>query len=174
MLPRDPTFETLARSITFQQLHGKAAASIFARLKKSVGGRFTAAGFLKLTTEELRACGLSRQKIASVTDLAERVARRQIQFGKLHQLPDAEVIEVLSEVRGVGVWTAQMFLIFALSRPNVMPLSDLGIRSAVQKAYGLDTLPDAAEMLRISACWHPYCSVASWYLWRSVDGAAQV
>jgi DNA-3-methyladenine glycosylase II len=174
MPPRDPTFETLARSITFQQLHGKAAATIFARLKRAVGRRFTATGFLKLTTEELRACGLSRQKIASLTDLAERVARRQIQFGKLQELADAEVIEVLSQVRGVGVWTAQMFLIFALSRPNVMPVSDLGIRSAVQKAYCLDTLPDTAEMIRISARWHPYCSVASWYLWRSLDGVAEV
>jgi DNA-3-methyladenine glycosylase II len=173
MLSRDPTFETLARSVTFQQLHGKAAATIFGRVKKAVGRRFTAAGFLRLTTEELRACGLSRQKIAALTDLAERVARRQIQFGKLETLADAEVIEVLSQVRGVGVWTAQMFLMFALSRPNVMPVSDLGIRSAVQKAYGLDMLPDAAEMTRISRSWHPYCSVACWYLWRSVDGAAE-
>ena len=173
MLSRDPTFETLARSITFQQLHGKAAATIFARVKKAVGRRFTATGFLRLTTEELRACGLSRQKIAALTDLAEKVACRQIQFAKLQTLADAEVIEVLSQVRGVGVWTAQMFLIFALSRPNVMPVSDLGIRSAVQRAYGLDALPDAAEMARISKRWHPYCSVACWYLWRSVDGAAE-
>jgi DNA-3-methyladenine glycosylase II len=174
MLSLDPTFETLARSITFQQLHGKAAATIFARVKKAVGRRFTASGFLKLTTEELRACGLSRQKIASLTDLAERVAARQIRFRKLQTLEDAEVIAILSQVRGVGVWTAQMFLMFALARPNVMPLSDLGIRSAVQKAYGLNALPDAAEMMRISARWHPYCTLASWYLWRSLDGAAEL
>lgn len=140
---RQPTFETLARSITFQQLHGKAAATIFARVRKAAGRRFTAAAFLRLTPEQLRACGLSRQKIASLTDLAEKVANRRINFRKLHALGDEEVIALLSEVRGVGVWTAQMFLIFALRRPDVMPLEDLGIRSAVRKAYGL---PEIAKI----------------------------
>ncbi len=119
---REPTFETLARSITFQQLNGKAAGAIFGRLRKAVGRRFTATAFLKLTPEQLRACGLSRQKIASLTDLAERVARREINFRKLPALADEEIIALLSQVRGVGVWTVQMFLIFALQRPNVMPL----------------------------------------------------
>jgi len=171
---REPTFETLARSITFQQLHGKAAATIFDRVRKAVGRRFTATGFLKLTPEQLRACGLSRQKIASLTDLAEHVASRRINFRKLHALEDAEVIALLSEVRGVGVWTAQMFLIFALRRPNVMPLEDLGIRSAVRKAYGLAEMPKSAELAKIAEKWHPHCSVASWYLWRSLDGPAAV
>jgi DNA-3-methyladenine glycosylase II len=166
---REPTFETLARSITFQQLHGKAAASIFARLKKAVGRRFTATGFLKLSTEELRACGLSRQKIASLTDLAERVARREINFRKLGHLPDEEIIALLSQVRGVGTWTVQMFLIFALERPNVMPLADYGIRNAVRRAYELPDLPKPVELARIAEKWHPYCSIASWYLWRSLD-----
>jgi DNA-3-methyladenine glycosylase II len=167
-------FETLARSITFQQLHGKAAATIFARVQKAVGRRFTAAAFLKLTPEQLRACGLSRQKIASLTDLAKHVASRRINFRKLHALEDAEVIALLSEVRGVGVWTAQMFLIFALRRPNVMPLEDLGIRSAVRKAYGLAEMPKSAELAKIAEKWHPHCSVASWYLWRSLDGPADL
>ncbi len=168
----EPTFETLARSITFQQLNGKAAGTIFARLQKAVGRRFTASGFLKLTPEQLRACGLSRQKIASLTDLAARVARREINFAKLHQLQDDEVITVLSQVRGVGVWTAQMFLIFALQRPNVMPLADFGIRNAVRKAYGLPEMPTPAALAKIAEKWHPYCSVASWYLWRSLEGQA--
>jgi DNA-3-methyladenine glycosylase II len=166
---REPTFETLARSITFQQLNGKAAGTIFGRLRKAVGRRFTAAAFLKLTTDELRACGLSRQKIASLTDLAERVARREINFRKLPDLEDDEIISVLSQVRGVGVWTAQMFLIFALQRPNVMPLADLGIRNAVRKAYGLSELPTPSELLRFAEKWQPYCSIASWYLWRSLE-----
>ena len=174
MASRQPTFETLARSITFQQLHGKAAATIFDRLRKAVGRRFTAAGFLKLTPEQLRACGLSRQKIASLTDLAERVVRRQIVFGKLAQLPDDEIITLLSQVRGVGVWTVQMFLMFALERPNVMPLGDLGIRAAVRKAYGLSELPKAAELAAIAQKWHPHCTVASWYLWRSLEGTAGI
>ncbi|MBV9156406.1 MAG: DNA-3-methyladenine glycosylase 2 family protein [Acidobacteriaceae bacterium] len=171
---REPTFETLARSITFQQLHGKAARSIFERLRKAVGRRFTATAFLKLTQEELRACGLSRQKIASLTDLAERVARREINFRKLSALEDAEIISVLSQVRGVGVWTVQMFLIFALQRPNVMPLGDFGIRNAVRKAYGLPELPKPADLARMAEKWHPYCSVASWYLWRSLDVPAGI
>jgi DNA-3-methyladenine glycosylase II len=171
---REPTFETLARSIAFQQLSGKAAGTIFGRLRKAVGPRFTALAFLKLTPEQLRACGLSRQKIASLQDLAGRVARREINFRKLINLQDEEIIATLSQVRGVGVWTAQMFLIFALERPNVMPLADLGIRNAVRKAYGLEELPKSLELSKLAEKWHPYCSVASWYLWRSLEGQAGI
>jgi DNA-3-methyladenine glycosylase II len=171
---REPTFETLARSITFQQLHGKAAATIFARVSKATGRRFTAAAFLRLTPEQLRACGLSRQKIASLTDLAEHVVSRRLSFRKLHALEDEEVIDLLSGVRGVGVWTAQMFLLFALRRPNVMPLEDLGIRNAVRKAYGLAEMPKPAELAKVAANWRPHCSIACWYLWRSLDGPADL
>ena len=171
---REPTFETLARSITFQQLSGKAAGTIFGRLRSAVGRKFTARAFLKLTPEELRACGLSRQKIASLTDLAERVTRREIDFRRLPGLEDEEIISLLSQVRGVGVWTAQMFLIFALQRPNVMPLLDLGIRNAVRKAYGLEELPKPADLAKIAEKWHPYCSIASWYLWRSLEAPAGI
>jgi DNA-3-methyladenine glycosylase II len=174
LTPREPTFETLARSITFQQLSGKAAGTIFGRLKKAVGRRFTASAFLRLTPEELRACGLSRQKIASLTDLAERVARREINFRALVELEDEKIIALLSQVRGVGVWTAQMFLIFALQRPNILPLADLGVRNAVRIAYSLSELPTPAELARIAEKWHPYCSAASWYLWRSLEGAAEI
>jgi len=171
---REPTFETLARSITFQQLSGKAAATIFGRVRKAVGRRFTATGFLKLSAEELRACGLSRQKIASLTDLAERVARREISFRGLSEMEDEQIILLLSQVRGIGVWTVQMFLIFALQRPNVMPLADFGIRKAVRDAYGLPELPKAADLAKLAEKWHPYCSIASWYLWRSLDGPAGI
>lgn len=171
---RQPTFETLARSITFQQLSGKAAGTIFARLRKAVGRRFTASAFLKLTPEQLRACGLSKQKMASLHDLASRVASREINFRKLGDLEDEEIVVTLSRVRGVGVWTAQMFLIFALQRPNVMPLADLGIRNAVRRAYGLTELPNPAELSKIAEKWQPYCSVASWYLWRSLEGRANI
>lgn len=174
LIAREPSFETLARSITFQQLSGKAAGTIFARLKKAIGPRFTAGAFLKLTPEELRACGLSRQKIASLTDLAEKVARRKINFRRLVELEDTQIVEQLSQVRGVGVWTAQMFLIFALQRPNVMPLADLGVRNAVRIAYGLPELPKTGELATLAEKWHPYCSVAAWYLWRSLDGAAEI
>ncbi|HMF75774.1 MAG TPA: hypothetical protein VK604_08950 [Bryobacteraceae bacterium] len=172
LITREPTFETLARSITFQQLHGKAAATIFERVRKLVGRRFSAAAFLKCTPEELRACGLSRQKIASLTDLAERTARREIVFPKLAGLEDEAIVELLSTVRGVGVWTAQMFLMFALERRNVMPLGDLGIRNAVRLAYALEELPKPDELAKLAEKWHPYRSIASWYLWRSLDGPA--
>ena len=169
---REPTFETLARSITFQQLHGKAASTIFGRLQKATGRRFTAKAFLKLSEAELRACGLSRQKIASLTDLAARVARREINFRTINNLSDQEVIASLSQVRGIGLWTAQIFLMFALGRPDVLPVGDLGIRSAVRKAYALDEMPNAVELAYIAEKWKPYCSVACWYLWRSLDGPA--
>jgi DNA-3-methyladenine glycosylase II len=171
---REPTFETLARSIAFQQLNGKAAATIFGRVRKATGSRFTARAFLKLTPEQLRACGLSRQKMASLRDLAAKVERGEINFRKLVDLRDEEVIATLSQVRGVGVWTAQMFLMFALKRPNVMPLADLGIRNAVRKAYGLEELPKTVDLSKLSEKWHPYCSAASWYLWKSLEGQADI
>jgi DNA-3-methyladenine glycosylase II len=172
LLARKATFETLAKSITFQQLSGKAAGTIFRRLKQAAGGRLSPRSFLRLSAEELRACGLSRQKIASITDLAERCVRREIQFSRLRALSDEQIIELLCRVRGVGVWTVQMFLMFALERPNIMPLSDLGIRNAVQRAYQLPVAPKPDDLARISERWHPYCSVASWYLWRSLEGEA--
>lgn len=174
LAPLQPSFETLARSITFQQLHGKAASTIFGRLQNAVGRNFTATAFLKVEPETLRGCGLSRQKLASLTDLAEHVVRRRINFKKLPDLDNDEVLEALTQVRGVGVWTAQIFLMFALQRPNVLPLGDFGIRNAVRQAYGLQAMPTPAELEQIAQAWHPYCTVASWYLWRSLDGAADL
>jgi DNA-3-methyladenine glycosylase II len=174
MVARKPTFETLARSIVYQQLSGKAAASIFSKLKKAAGPRFSARAILQLSPEELRACGLSPQKSAYIRDLAEKVATRKIRFGALAAMTDEEIIEALTAVKGIGVWTVEMFLLFALERPNVFPLGDLGVRNAIQRAYQLSGAPQKADLLRISACWHPYCSVATWYLWRSLDGAADL
>jgi DNA-3-methyladenine glycosylase II len=174
LTPREPTFETLARSITFQQLSGKAATTIFERLRKTVGRRFTVTAFLRVSEEDLRACGLSRQKIASLMDLAKHVASRRISFKKLPELNDDEIIELLSQVRGVGVWTVQMFLMFALERPNILPTGDLGIRNAIRKAYGLDAVPKPLEIAKYAEKWQPYCTFACWYLWRSLDGAAEI
>jgi DNA-3-methyladenine glycosylase II len=174
LITRKANFETLAKSITFQQLSGKAAGTIFKRLKQAAGGRLTPRSFLRVSENQLRACGLSRQKIASITDLAERSVRREIQFSRLPYLTDDEIIERLCRVRGVGLWTVQMFLMFALERQNIMPLSDLGIRNAVHKAYKLADAPKPADLARIAERWHPYCSVATWYLWRSLEGEAQI
>lgn len=171
---REPTFETLVRSIVYQQVSGKAAASILARVQQAVGPRFTAKAVLQLTPEELRACGLSRQKTAYVRDLAEKVVRRRVNFRKLAVLSDEEVIENLTQVKGISVWTVQMFLMFALQRPNVFPHADLGVRNAIRRAYNLSEVPTPADLLRISEPWHPYCSVATWYLWRSLDGPAGI
>lgn len=171
---RQPTIETLARSIVYQQISGKAAASVLAKLKAAVGPRFTAAALLRLTPEQMRACGLSAQKITYLRDLADKVASRQISFRKLHSLTDQEIIDHLTQVKGIGVWTVQMFLMFALERPNIFPAADLGVRNAIKRAYQLDEVPTTGDLLRISACWHPYCSVATWYLWRSLDGPAGI
>lgn len=169
-----PNFETLARSITFQQLHGKAASTIFARVRKAVGRSFTATAFLKAGSEQLRACGLSRQKLASLTDLAEHVVSRKISFQKLPGMENDAVIKTLTQVKGVGEWTAQIFLMFALERQDVLPTGDFGVRNAVRQAYGLSELPKPAELAKIAEPWHPYCTVASWYLWRSLDGSANM
>jgi DNA-3-methyladenine glycosylase II len=117
---------------------------------------------------------LSGQKTIYVRDLAEKVASRQISFKKLHELEDELVIEKLTVVKGIGVWTVQMFLMFALERPNIFPTADLGVRNAIRRAYNLPENPKVDDLLRISACWHPYCSVATWYLWRSLDGVARL
>ena len=167
----EPDFETLARSIVFQQLSGASARAIFSRVKAATSGngRMTPGGILSLGDRELRAAGLSQQKTTYLRALAERTRCGQIDFTRLPSLADREVIEHLVVVKGVGVWTAQMFLMFALRRPDVLPASDLGIRSAVRRAYRLRTLPKPAKIGQLARKWHPHCSAASWYLWRSSD-----
>lgn len=167
----EPDFETLARSIIFQQLSGQSARAIFGRVKKFVAGdeRMTPRGILARTDAELRAAGLSRQKVGYLRDLAERTRAGHVDFARLSGLSDDDVIQQLTIVKGVGVWTAQMFLLFALRRVNVLAAGDLGVRSAVRKAYGLRTLPKPSKIEQLARKWHPYCSVACWYLWRSSD-----
>jgi len=167
---RDPIFQTLVRSITYQQLHGKAAATIFGRLKEAAkADPLTPESILKLRPAKMRAIGLSKQKLTYIRELARLTRDGRIDFDRFHALEDAAVIEHLTQVKGVGVWTVQMFLIFALRRLDVLPTGDLGVRAAIKKAYGLEELPKPAEMEKIAAAWRPYCSVASWYLWRSLD-----
>ncbi len=129
----------------------------------------TPGGILSLGDPELRAVGLSQQKTRYLRDLAERTRRGQIDFSRLPRLSDREVIAHLVVVKGVGVWTAQMFLLFALRRPDVLATGDLGIRSAIRTAYRLRTLPTPARIEQLGDGWHPHCSVACWYLWRSLD-----
>ncbi|HLJ47932.1 MAG TPA: DNA-3-methyladenine glycosylase [Bryobacteraceae bacterium] len=173
---RDPDFQTLVRSIVYQQLSGKVAATIFGRLLAAAGDgqELRPEGILALTVEQMRSVGLSGQKTAYIRDLAERTLAGEVNFTILSELTDDDVIAQLTRVKGVGVWTAHMFLMFALQRPNILPIGDLGVRMAVRKAYRLRDLPKPAKMEKIAAKWHPYCSIASWYLWRSLDNQAEI
>jgi DNA-3-methyladenine glycosylase II len=167
---REPAFQTLVRSIVYQQLSGKAAGTIFRRLAEAVGGEpFTPEAILKLSPRRMQSLGLSRQKRDYIRDLAKHTVAGDIDFAAFHELEDATIVEQLTAVKGVGLWTVQMFLIFALKRPNVLPIGDLGVRTAIKRAYGLEAMPKPSDVARIAEPWHPYCSVASWYLWRSLD-----
>ena len=169
--PRTRHFEILARSIVSQQLSTRVADTIIARLKKlSATRRFpTPQQILATTDHDMRATGMSWGKIAYVKDLAARCERGDLK--RISRSTDDEVTAVLVEVKGIGVWTAHMFLIFALGRLNVLPVGDLGIRRAIERAYELTALPTEEEIKSIAAerGWNPYCSVASWFLWRSLS-----
>jgi DNA-3-methyladenine glycosylase II len=161
-------FATLVDSILSQQISSKAAASILNRLTEAVE-ELTPQALLTHTVETLRPLGISRQKAAYLLDLATKVQEGQVNFAQLHQLADEAVIQHLTQVKGIGRWTAEMYLIFALGRPNVFPVQDLGIQQAVQRLYKLTDPPQKAVLKQIAAAWDPYCTVASWYLWRSLD-----
>jgi DNA-3-methyladenine glycosylase II len=175
MTYREADFHSLARSIVFQQLNGKAASTIFDRLIAAAkADPLTPEAILKLRLPKLRAAGLSVQKASYVRDLAARTRSGEVDFARLPALDDAGVIEHLTQVKGVGVWTAQMILIFALKRPDVLPTADYGIRAAMKRAYDLADLPKPAQMEALAEPWRPYRSVACWYLWRLLDGPAEM
>jgi DNA-3-methyladenine glycosylase II len=167
----DDHYGALVRSIVGQQLSSKAAFSIYTRLTDRFGGRPPRPDeVLAEDPEELRAAaGLSHSKVSYLRSLAEHVIAGELELERMESLPDDEVIAELVAVKGIGIWTAHMFLIFHLERPDILPTGDLGIRSAIQRAYGLDELPDPAEMERIAAPWRPHRSTASRFLWRSLD-----
>jgi DNA-3-methyladenine glycosylase II len=163
-------FDAVARSIVFQQLSGKAAGTIHGRFQGLYGGRTPLPAELATTTDEqLRAIGLSRQKSAYLKDLGARVTSGELPIETLHELSDEEIITALTQVKGIGRWTAQMFLMFRLGRPDVLPDLDLGIQKGIQRAYRLRKLPTPERVLKIGAKWAPYRTVASWYLWRLLD-----
>lgn len=163
-------FDHLVRAIVYQQLSGKAAATIHGRVQALYGGRPPRPAELAATpAARLRRAGLSRQKLGYVKDLARRAAAGTLPLDALAALPDEAVIEALTAVRGVGVWTAQMFLMFRLGRLDVLPVLDLGIQKGMRHAYGLRRLPRPAQMERIATPWRPYRSVACWYLWRALE-----
>jgi DNA-3-methyladenine glycosylase II len=178
-----PEFHSLAEAIVYQQLNGKAAATIFQRFAALAGEPLTPKGILKVSDEQMRAAGLSKQKSAYLKDLAAKTSSGLLDFARLPALPDAEVIEHLTQVKGIGVWTAHMFLMFTLKRENVLPTGDFGVRMAMYKHY-LEVakksaaakksrkrkikLPSPEQMEKIAKRWEPYRSVACWYLWQSL------
>ncbi len=169
----EPGFPALLRAIVGQQVSTRAAATVFARLQSACGGTVTPEAVAALEDSQLRAAGLSGQKSRYARDLAAKTLSRQIDFSTLPSLPDHEVVAQLTAVKGIGVWTAQMFLIFALRRPDVFfPVNDLGLRNAIQRTYRMRQPPKPDRMLKIATPWRPYCSIACWYLWRSLDGDA--
>lgn len=171
-VPRTPpTFHFVVRSIAFQQLNGKAAKTIFDRLVAAAGNgtELTPEAILKLSPQRMRKCGLSRQKLSYIRDLAKKTQSGRLDFAALPRMSDAEVIEHLTQVKGIGVWSAQMFLMFTLGRPNVLPATDFGIQNAIRQHYGKRKLPKPKHVEKLGRAWHPYCTVACWYLWRSLD-----
>src|SRR5437868_15391843 len=164
-----PQFSSLAEAIVYQQLNGKAAITIFKRFAALAGEPLTPEGILKLSDEQMRSVGLSKQKSSYLKDMAERAARGELDFTRLPKMSDDEVIKHLTQVKGVGVWTAHMFLMFTLRRPNVLPTGDFGVQMAIKKHYKKRKLPKPELMEKIAKRWEPYRSIACWYLWRSLD-----
>ena len=167
-------FAHIAQSIVYQQLSGKAAATIHGRLTALYGGRSpTPKELLATRTPKLRGVGLSGQKTQYLKDLARHAHEGSVPFDDLDAMDDASVITTLTSIRGIGVWTAQMFLMFRLGRPDVLPVTDLGVQKAIQLLYGLRKLPAPDRVAKIGQRWAPYRTVASWYLWRRVDDPPQ-
>lgn len=163
-------FAAVARSIVYQQLSGKAAGTIHGRFEDLFGGRSPEpAELLKVKQPKLRAVGLSERKAEYLLGLAKDVKTGRVPLQHVDDMPDHEVIETLTAVRGVGEWTAQMFLMFRLGRPDVLPTLDLAVQTAVKRLYGLRAHPKPDRVAKIGAKWAPYRTVASWYLWRLVD-----
>lgn len=163
-------YRNLLRAIVGQQISSAAAKAVFKKFEAAVPSQAVKPDTVnRLTEQELRAVGLSSQKIRYVKDLTEHVLDGRLNLRSLHYRTDEEVITLLTDVKGIGVWTAQMFLMFSLGRPDVLPWGDLGIQVAMKNLYQLETLPKRDECLEIAEPWRPYATIASWYLWRTVD-----
>ena len=167
-------FTAISRSIVFQQLSGKAATTIYNRFAALFPDETpTAKALSEISDEQLRGVGLSRQKTGYLRDFAARVNSGEVPIDSLHELSDEEIITALVSVKGIGRWTAQMFLMFRLGRPDVLPDLDLGIQKGIQRAYRMRKLPTPKRVMEIGAKWAPHRTIASWYLWRSLDATAE-
>jgi 3-methyladenine DNA glycosylase/8-oxoguanine DNA glycosylase len=169
--PRRQIYRALFRAVLHQQLAGKAAATIQRRVCAPFGGKIPSpSNLLQAPDEQLRAAGLSRQKLSYLRDLAAAFAEGRLRAQQLARLSDDEVVAAVTTVHGIGEWTAHMLLIFSLGRPDVLPVGDYGVRKGMQRLYGLRSLPKPQTMERIANPWRPYRTIGSWYLWRSIDG----
>lgn len=167
-------FALLARSIISQQISTKAAVSISAKLLERLGKKgLTPRAILAQSDEMLRGAGLSAAKVKYLRDLSTQVISGSVLFKGIHEKPDEEVIAHLLPVKGIGRWTAEMFLIFSLGRLDVLPVDDLGFRVGVQRQYGFKEQPKKLEMQELGESWRPYRTIATWYIWRSLGGVAQ-
>ena len=168
--PTGDPYRSLVHSVLYQQLAGSAARAISGRLRARYRGRYPKAELLLAASEaELRAVGLSRQKCAALRAVAAAFATGELDNRALRRMPDAEVVEAVTRVRGIGEWTAHMLLIFSLGRPDVLPVGDYGVRKGVCSLYELPALPKRAELEALAEPWRPWRSVASWYLWRQPE-----
>jgi DNA-3-methyladenine glycosylase II len=167
--PRDP-FDALCMAIASQQLSTKAAATIYGRFADLFPNRKPSPErVMTLTDDEIRGCGFSRPKVTFIKDLASHVLDGRLDLKGLKKHADDDVMQQLVAVKGIGRWTAEVFLMFRLGRPDILPADDLGLMNAVQRAYKLRTRPDAKKLRRMGEAWRPYRSVASWYLWQSLS-----
>jgi DNA-3-methyladenine glycosylase II len=166
---RRPHFAELARMICYQQLAGAAARTIHGRFEALFHGHPTPDAVLAISDDALRGAGLSRAKAASIRDLAVRVDAGEVKLARMGRLPDDEVVRELTLVRGIGRWTAEMFLMFQLGRPDVWPVDDLGVRKGYSLIYGLSAMPLARDLEPLGERFRPYRSVVAWYCWRAVD-----
>lgn len=162
-------FVDLVDAITSQQLSGKAASTIFNRVKEKCSGEITPQKLIKLKTEELRSCGLSYAKCSYAKDLADNVISKRLQVTKLDKLTDEEVMKELIAVKGIGRWTAEMFLMFSLARQDIFPVDDLGIRKGVRLLRPSFAKATEGQVEKLSERWKPYRTIASWYIWRSLE-----
>lgn len=174
MIPRvDGThFDHLSRAIVYQQLSGGAASTIYGRFVQRVGQNGatpTPSDILAVDDEFMRACGLSSAKTRAIRDLASHVVDDRLPLARFDSMDDEAIIESLIQVKGVGRWTAQMFLMFRLGRPDVLPVLDLGVRKGAQRIYRMRALPEAERLEKVARNWRPWASVASWYCWRVLD-----
>ena len=166
----DDHYEAVVGSIIFQQLAGTAARAILNRFKAMYGGRVpTPREYLSTDESKLRSSGLSPQKISYIKDLAERIESGKLDLKRLEEMSDEEAMRELDDVRGIGRWTAEMFLLFKLGRTDVLPVDDLGLRKAAKRAYKLRKLPTRDRFEQLAEKWHPYSSISTLYLWRSSE-----